>query len=285
LSPLHVAARYNQVEICEFLLKQGITPDITESLSLKTPLHIAAYFGHLEVVKVLKKYRANLDINDSISSKPIHYAAMGVNKDLILFFLENQTKPSAQSLFGNILDILIRKKSLELVDFFSNIGGIDCLDSNYFPHSTPERGFENSWSPFHSAAISGQEKIFEMLLHKFPHFICNNKGSVNLFSISVLYFCFGLGPFRGNPTIKKLLNLQKNTDEYRSIFMKENRYETDFPNRKEICNAIRYRDMKKLQDVIEKKESPLSLKEKKRGELRSSKFFRFWKLSLFFAIF
>jgi len=160
LSPLHVAARYNQVEICEFLLKQGITPDITESLSLKTPLHIAAYFGHLEVVKVLKKYRANLDINDSISSKPIHYAAMGVNKDLILFFLENQTKPSAQSLFGNILDILIRKKSLELVDFFSNIGGIDCLDSNYFPHSTPERGFENSWSPFHSAAISGQEKIF-----------------------------------------------------------------------------------------------------------------------------
>ena len=50
--------------------------------------------------------------------------------------------------------------------------------------------------------------------------------------------------------------------------MKENRYETDFPNRKEICNAIRYRDMKKLQDVIEKKgESSLFEREKKEGSL------------------
>ncbi len=53
LPPLHMAARYNQLEVCDFLLKQGITLDITEPLSLKTPLHIAAYFGHLEVVKLI----------------------------------------------------------------------------------------------------------------------------------------------------------------------------------------------------------------------------------------
>jgi len=124
-----------------------------------------------------------------------------------------------------------------------------------------------------------------MLLHKFPHLSAITKGQLTYSRLASFTSVLDLALLEGNPTIKKLLNLQKNTDEYRSIFMKENRYETDFPNRKEICNAIRYRDMKKLQDVIEKKESPLSLKEKKRGELRSSKFFRFWKLSLFFAIF
>lgn len=267
LSPLHVAARYNQLGICEFLLKQGITPDITEPLSLKTPLHIAAYFGHLEVVKVLKKYRATLDINDSLNSKPLHYAAMGVDKDLILFFLENQTKPSAQSLFGNILDILIRKKNFELVDFFSNIGGIACLDTNYLPYSTPERWGERGWTPFHSAIVSGQEKTFEMLIHKFPYFLSAIKKSKLSYSrigsdLSIL----DLALLEGSQNIKQLLNIKNSTYEYRSAYMKRNWYETDFPDRKEICDSIRHRDMKKLHYVIETRGASFLFERRKKNK-------------------
>lgn len=253
LSPLHIAAYYGQVEICTFLLEQGITPDVTDPYTSKTPLHIAAYSGHLEVVKILKKFHATLDIQDSIFTTPMHYAAMKKNKDLILFFLENNIKASSQSLFGNILDILIRKKDFELVDFFSSIGGVDCIDSALFRYDIPRQRDQEEWTPFHSAAVSGQENIFEMLINKFPYLPSktNEKLTCSLEDSSVSVY--DLAILQGSQKIKQLLHIDISTEQYRNEFMKLNNYEEGFPDRKEVCSAIRHRDMKMLQSFVESK--------------------------------
>ncbi len=250
ISPLHLAARYNQVEICLFLLEEGITPDVTESFSQKTSLHIAAYFGYLEVAKILKSFGAALDVEDCIACRPIHYAAMGKQKDLMLFFLENRVGLSNQSIFGNIFDIIIRKKSSDLVDFFSNIGGVETFDSYYFSIETPCRSIdENGWTPFHSAAVSGQGKIFEMLMRKFP-FVPAIKNGLTYAELGTSVSPADLALLEGNSSIKKVLQIEQDTDEYRRVFMKQSWYETGFPKRKELCNAIRYRDSDKLNEII-----------------------------------
>lgn len=250
LSPLHLATRHNQVEICQFLLEEGITPDITEPFTQKAPLHIAAYFGHLEIAKVLKKYGAALDVEDCIACNPIHYAAMGKQKNLILFFLENRIELSVQSIFGNVLDILIRKKSLDLVNFFSNIGGVEPLDTYYFSSYIPRRSLDDgAWTPFHSAAVSGQAEIFDMLMRKFPFMPAIKKG-LGYARLENSTSPEDLAVLEGTPSIKKMLQVEQDTDEYREIFMKKNWYETDFPKRKELCDAIRYRNIEKVKELI-----------------------------------
>ncbi len=248
-SPLHLAARHNQVEICRFLLEEGITPDVTEPFTQKTPLLIAAYFGHLEVIKVLKKFGAALDAEDCLACNPIHYAAMGKQKDLILFFLENRIEPAVQSIFGNVLDILIRKKSLSLVDFVSNIEGVMALDTYYFWRYTPRRIHDDAWTPFHSAAVSGQAKIFEMLMQKFP-FMPALKERLGFARLEKSISAADLAVLEGVSPIKKMLQIERDTEEYRKGFMKRNWYEKDLSERKKLCDAIRYRDIEKVKEII-----------------------------------
>lgn len=251
LSPLHWAARHNQVEICQFLLEEGITPDITEPFTKKTALHLAAYFGYLEVAKSLEKFGAVLDAEDFIGCGPIHYAATGKQKDLILFFLENRIELSTQSIFGNVLDILIRKKSLDLVDFFSNIGGVESLDNYYISGYGPSRSIDDSeWTPFHSAAVSGQVKIFEMLMRKFPFVPAVKNTELGCAELEASVSPADLAVLEGNCSIKKMLQIEKDTDEYRRAFMKQNWYETGFPSRKELCYAIRYRNIENINEIV-----------------------------------
>ena len=248
LSPLHLAAKHNQVEICRFLLDEGITPDITEPFTKKTPLHLAAYFGYLEVARILVKFGAASDTEDCIGCSPIHYASMNKQKDLILFFLENRVDLSIQSIFGNVLDILIRKKGLNLVDFFSSIGGVASLD-RYYSDLVPN-SIDSEWSPFHSAAASGQAKIFEMLMRKFPVVPAIKDTELSYSHEETPISPADLAALEGNSFIKKMLHVEKDTDEYRKAFMKRNWYETGFPHRKELCNAIRYRKIENVNVLI-----------------------------------
>jgi ankyrin repeat protein len=270
-SPLHLAARYNQVEICQFLLEEGITPDITEPFTKKTPLHIASYFGHLSVARVLRKFGASLDAEDRIVCRPIHYAAMAKQKDLILFFLENRIEPAVQSIFGNVLDILIRKKSLSLVDFVSNIDGVVALDTYYFSSDTPGRSIDDGeWTPFHSAAVSGQVEIFDMLMRKFP-FMPAIKRGLRYARLENSTSPADLALLEGSLSIKKMLQVDQNTDEYRRTFMKKNWYETDFPKRKELCDAIRFRNIEKVKEIVRNRGIDVIFQREKKT--RSQKYF------------
>jgi len=270
LSLLHLAAKHNQVEICRFLLEEGITPDVTEPFTQKTPLHIAAYFGHLEVIKVLKKFGAALDAEDCLACNPIHYAAMGKQKDLILFFLENRIEPAVQSIFGNVLDILIRKKSLSLVDFVSNIEGVMALDTYYFWRYIPRRIHDDAWTPFHSAAVSGQAKIFEMLMQKFP-FMPALKERLGFARLEKSISAADLAVLEGASSIKKMLQIEQDTEEYRKAFMKRNWYEKDLSERKKLCDAIRYRDIEKVKEII--KNQGIGVIFQREQKTRSDKYF------------
>ncbi len=67
----HYAARHNQLQICEILLKNGADIAITTRSGKATALHRAAFSGHMEVVKLLADFCRKNHKNDVINSADI----------------------------------------------------------------------------------------------------------------------------------------------------------------------------------------------------------------------
>ena len=200
LSPLHLAAWHNQPEVCRFLISQKISPSIEENFSLKTPLHVAAYFGYFELANVLLELGAKVTghkSRDIIGGHPLHYAALGEQEKMIFLFLgmthligpmgsEPDFSPRSVCTIGSILDILIRKRNFDLCDLISSSVGISIVETNPRMESTLYVGYnnENIWTPFHSAAITGDTRIVEMLVRKFPYAYCFCENFAHLFNYS-----------------------------------------------------------------------------------------------------
>lgn len=64
---MHLAAQNNHLEVCELLLRAGISRDARTKVD-RTPLHMAAYEGHLEIVKTLLIHGADYDSKDLVSA-------------------------------------------------------------------------------------------------------------------------------------------------------------------------------------------------------------------------
>jgi hypothetical protein len=136
------------------------------------------------------------------------------------------------------------------VDFVSNIEGVMALDTYYFWRYIPRRSInDGAWTPFHSAAVSGQAEIFEMLMRKFP-FMPELKKRLGYARLEKSTSAADLAVLEGISSIKTMLHVEQDTDEYRKVFMKRNWYEKDLSERKELCDAIRYRNIKKVKEII-----------------------------------
>ncbi|KAK2716435.1 hypothetical protein QYM36_010851 [Artemia franciscana] len=75
-TPLHVAARtHDGGDRCAvMLLKSGADPNVKNAFGL-TPLHVAAKYGNLETVKLLLDDGADPTVQDSLGETPLHHAA------------------------------------------------------------------------------------------------------------------------------------------------------------------------------------------------------------------
>lgn len=230
LSPLHLAVWHNQPEACRFLISHKISPSIEESFSLKAPLHIAAYFGHSEVANVLLELGAKVTgrkARDFIGAHPMHYAALGEQEEMIFLFLgmthligpmgsKPDFTPKTVCTIGNILDILIRKRNFALCDLISSSVGISIVETNPRRESTCYVGYknENTWTPFHSAAVTGDKSIVEMLVRKFPYAYCFCQDFSDLFDYSPSDVAF----IEGHNEIAKVLGGVKTVENRRKAF-------------------------------------------------------------------
>lgn len=69
-SPLHFAAQAGHLDMCEALLRAGISRDARTKVD-RTPLHCAAQEGHYDVVELLLKNSADIEAKDMVFYKMI----------------------------------------------------------------------------------------------------------------------------------------------------------------------------------------------------------------------
>ena len=69
-TPLHSAAMYGHVKVCEVLLGAGANADAQTDPQKYAPLHSAAFGGHVEVIKVLLTHGASRDLLNYRRERP-----------------------------------------------------------------------------------------------------------------------------------------------------------------------------------------------------------------------
>lgn len=65
-TPLHIAAKQNQMEVASSLLQYGASAN-AESMQGVTPLHLASQEGHADMVALLFSKQANGNLGNKVS--------------------------------------------------------------------------------------------------------------------------------------------------------------------------------------------------------------------------
>lgn len=73
---LHIACKYNHVEVAEFLLSNDADPEIGESVFGWTPIFIAANEGYTRLVKLLLEFGAKVDTVDDSGWLPMEHLCL-----------------------------------------------------------------------------------------------------------------------------------------------------------------------------------------------------------------
>src|SRR5258708_15875626 len=74
-TPLHSAACFGHVEVCQLLLQYKADNNVKDSDG-KTPLHLASEAGHVYVARLLLEHGADVNARDNYRDTPLHRAAM-----------------------------------------------------------------------------------------------------------------------------------------------------------------------------------------------------------------
>ncbi len=86
--PIHIAARHNQHQILDYLVKQGADIDGKDNLG-NTAAHIAAHYNHLQIFRTLKLNGANFWLENNYQETPFEVADLTDNKQILDFLRSN----------------------------------------------------------------------------------------------------------------------------------------------------------------------------------------------------
>ncbi|WP_342224629.1 ankyrin repeat domain-containing protein [Spiroplasma endosymbiont of Asaphidion curtum] len=205
LSPLHLAAYFNRIEIVKSLLScSGIVINILDNNGngINTPLVFAIIKKNIDVVKELLKY-ANINVNAMIENvlSPLHYAAENGYLAIVKLLLANGADVNAKAKNGATpLHYAAAKGYTEIVKLLLEHG------------SDINANTSNRRTALHVAAENGHTDVVKLLISKtkeqfnnvdnveFKNFI-NAKDSNGL---TPLYFCNKLD--NNVETVKLLLD-------------------------------------------------------------------------------
>ena len=104
-SLLYIAARNGYIDICQFLLEEGMDPNEIQS-SGSTPLHGASFYNQYDTVRLLLEYGSKTDLKNFNGSSPLEDSKITIIKKMI----SNCEKDKITCLLNKLLDKKLAKK-------------------------------------------------------------------------------------------------------------------------------------------------------------------------------
>ena len=98
-SPLHIAAAFGDLELCNYIVEK--TEDINQKdIRSVTPLHLAAHKGHLGICKLIANSLVDKNLPDEFGMTPLHISATSDNFKLFQFFLDTAKDKNPKTIHG-----------------------------------------------------------------------------------------------------------------------------------------------------------------------------------------
>jgi len=88
MTPLHICAQYNKNEIAKYLINVGKADIECEDNDLNTPLIIAARYDNYDMIELLLKYRIDINCSNITGMTPLHIACENGNLDIVKYLVE-----------------------------------------------------------------------------------------------------------------------------------------------------------------------------------------------------
>ena len=159
MSPLHLAAKYGHLEVCQIIIKKVKKKDRMDT-SGKTPFFHATENGHLNVCKLLKSY-ANVKTTIRHGRTPLHVAAEHGHLDVYKYLFKILKKKTPIDEFGNTpLHVAAKSGHLNVCELIFELAKTD-REKN--PLNKKGR------TPLHLAARHGHGQIVNFFLLKAPN--------------------------------------------------------------------------------------------------------------------
>ena len=155
-TPLMLAARFNDEEVVEYLLKIGASLEMKD-VKQRTPFHHAAEGGKVRNMLRLIETGADIFQKDIKGQSAFHLAAASGHTEAMRLLLEHGAHVNEVTLpFGDIgftpFMLAAKKGHLETIQFLVKNGG------------ELNKGNENGWLPLHSAAAGDHTNVVQFLL-------------------------------------------------------------------------------------------------------------------------
>lgn len=161
-TPLSVAIQSAQLDIAKRLLEEKADPDIADQVG-NTALHFAANDNNLAAVKMLIDHGADLNIADTRERTPLSNAISADQEEVVQFLLKRGADPNYQTSHGiSLLHLAVRLGYVDiakmLIDHGANLHKVHSSTSPVFSRL-------NGWTALHLAAHTKNVAAVTLLLN------------------------------------------------------------------------------------------------------------------------
>ncbi|NWT31368.1 ANK1 protein, partial [Cardinalis cardinalis] len=151
-TPLHIAAKQNQMEVAGSLLQYGASAN-AESMQGVTPLHLAAQEGHADMVALLFSKQANGNLGNKSGLTPLHLVAQEGHVQVADVLVKHGVTVDAVTRMGYTpLHVASHYGNIKLVKFL--------LQHQADVNAKTKLGY----TPLHQAAQQGHTDVVTLLL-------------------------------------------------------------------------------------------------------------------------
>ncbi|XP_072827576.1 ankyrin-3 isoform X12 [Vicugna pacos] len=151
-TPLHIAAKKNQMDIATTLLEYGADANAVTRQGIAS-VHLAAQEGHVDMVSLLLSRNANVNLSNKSGLTPLHLAAQEDRVNVAEVLVNQGAHVDAQTKMGYTpLHVGCHYGNIKIVNFL-------------LQHSAKVNAkTKNGYTPLHQAAQQGHTHIINVLL-------------------------------------------------------------------------------------------------------------------------
>ncbi|NXO23312.1 ANK2 protein, partial [Cisticola juncidis] len=151
-TPLHIAAKKNQMQIATTLLSYGAETNILTKQGV-TPLHLASQEGHTDMVTLLLEKGSNIHVATKAGLTSLHLAAQEDKVNVAEILTKHGANQDAQTKLGYTpLIVACHYGNIKMVNFLLKHG------------ANVNAKTKNGYTPLHQAAQQGHTHIINVLL-------------------------------------------------------------------------------------------------------------------------